>query len=386
MSVDKFLKKGIKKLSKIRSKFQKKYYSIRIEDKFKKDPNWKRADIYKAFSDRKIQGNDQEILNRIIKAYNLAKEKQETAQSVYQVSNEWVPIYNNHMGNIMNVLQKGNIDELQKIYDNFWRDPCSTGLHGLSSSMQKNFFGKKISNKNKKLFLSDFFHRYHLWKDLLGYKYSIKDLEAPIIGNPYGLELDGAFVKAGSDCFHYYATGINRMLSAKNKKTTILELGGGFGGMAYYLCRDNRNCTYIDLDLPENTALASFHLLKAFPEKRIVLYGEAEINKEIIENNDILMLPCFAVEEIPDLSADLFFNSYSLAEMEPSAISNYLVQMKRITKRFFYHVNHINNCVLSADKFDIDADKFSLIYRIPALWNLAQNINMDEYEFLYERA
>jgi hypothetical protein len=42
--------------------------------------------------------------------------------------------------------------------------------------------------------------------------------------------------------------------------------------MAYFIIRDINEAAYIDLDLPENIALTSYYLLKAFPKKKIILF------------------------------------------------------------------------------------------------------------------
>ena len=37
-----------------------------------------------------------------------------------------------------------------------------------------------------------------------------------------------------------------------------------------------------------------------------------------------------------------------------------------------------------SDDFAFDFDKFELISRAPALWNMARNKDMDEYEYIYK--
>jgi len=88
-----------------------------------------------------------------------------------------------------------------------------------------------------------------------------KSLDSPPIGNPYGYYVNGAFVRTGSDYLHYYATVIGRLVRG-DTRAVVLELGGGYGGLAYYLVRDHE-LTWVDVDLPENMALAAFYLLSA---------------------------------------------------------------------------------------------------------------------------
>ena len=255
---------------------------------FKDDMNYNFDSVDKGFAVRKEElQDDSEILNRICVAYNKAKDVQRIVSPVYRPSNEWLPIYERPLKDVIEALTNSDINTLGRIYNNFWRDPCSTGLVGLPIDMEKYFLGRRISRWHKMLFLNDALYRYGLWRGLLGNTHSIDDLDSPCVGNPYGYYINGKYINSGSDYQHYYATVIGRLIKAGTPKF-VVELGAGFGGMAYYLLRDNRDVTYIDLDLPENAALTAYYLLKSFPEKKIRLFGEVDLTHESIQNNEIL--------------------------------------------------------------------------------------------------
>lgn len=332
---------------------------------------------------------DPSKISRIISAYQKAIAVQAVSEDCFQIGNEWLPIYEKNMGSVMSALKDGNINVLQEIYDNFMRHPSSTGLHGMPADMHKCYFSGSISLKHKKWYLYDYLHRINLWKGLLGDSASLKQLESPMIGNPYGYYIDGHFIKVCSDYQHYYATCIDRMTSENPEveRRVIVELGGGFGGMAYYLIRDSKNKVYVDIDLPENLALASFYLMHAFPEKKVFLFGEGELTEETFKDYDIILLPNFEVKKIPTCSTDLVFNSYSLAEMSESAISCYVDELSRSIKPagYFYHVNHTRESLVKADDFGIEKNCFTLLNKTPALWNAARNLLMDENEYLYKK-
>ncbi len=55
-------------------------------------------------------------------------------------------------------------------------------------------------------------------------------------------------------CLTTGLTFCKRIMSQK-EKSLILEIGGGFGGLGYYLHKINANCTYIDLDIPRTLLL-----------------------------------------------------------------------------------------------------------------------------------
>jgi putative sugar O-methyltransferase len=357
-----------------------------MEKGLRSDGNYNLDLVQEGFADRETATKeDPAILLRIVKAYNLAKEAQRAADSCYQVGNEWLPIYKSQLKEVMHALQSEDVEKLGAIYKNFWRNSSSTGLVGLSVDMQKCFLRGGIKKLHKKMFLFDTLHRYNLWKSYLGPSCDVRVLESPLVGNPYGYFLDGVFIKSGSDYLHYYANRIANLVKSETKhRKVVVELGGGFGGMAYYLARDS-DLAYLDFDLPENMALTAYNLLKCFPEKRIVLYGEQALTENCIRTNDIIIMPNFEISTFPDNTADLVFNSYSLAEMSAEAIKKYIAHFERITNGYLLHVNHTRHSLLGADQFGIDPNIFHLLYKAPALWNAGRNPDMDEYEYLYRK-
>jgi len=353
------------------------------EKRFKNDPSFCIDAVPSFFASRiNTPQDDTAIIKRIIAAYKAAKRDQPGTGEAYNVSNEWLPLYKRNLGAIMEVLISENVVEIQRMYQNFFRDQCSTGLVGLPVDMDKQYFGKRIKTLYKKYFLCDALHRFDLWKKRTNNAYSIHALESAMIGNPYGYIVDNVFIRVGSDYQHYYACAINKLLESNNK--TVVELGGGFGGLAYFLNRDIPNLSYIDFDLPEALALASYYLMKAFPDARFTLYGEEDLKNADLKQPGIIMMPSFEIEKMPTKSVSASFNSYSLAEMSSIAIDLYVEHLTRITSGHILHVNHNRNAVRSADNFGIEAHGFELVHRELAGWTLAINPESDEYEYLYK--
>ncbi len=332
-------------------------------------------------------GDVTESLKRISIAYKKASHDIFNHSEIFRPSNEWLPIYKQSYKEIIPALEDCDINAIDKIYKNFWRDSCSSGLVGLPVDMKLSFFGNKISFINKALYLNDSLHRFNLWKKLIGNRYPICSLFSPTLGNPYGYFVNDKFIKSGADYQHYYATQINDLLLERQGRKVVAEIGGGYGGMAYYLIRDSNNLTYIDFDLPENLALTSYYLLKAFPEKKILLYGEDEIEGIKFADYDIILMPSFQLDKLHERSCDLIFNSYSLAEMSPPTIRHYVQQSANLINDggWFFHVNHTSHSLVSAEDFPIPGN-LKLIRKELAEWNLGRNSNMDEYEFLYKKS
>ena len=70
--------------------------------------------------------------------------------------------------------------------------------------------------------------------------------------------------------------------------------------------------------------------------------------------------------------------------MSHEAIKNYISIINRVSNKYFFHLNHTKYSSMSADDFPVDFNKFKLVYRVPAKWNMAINFAMDEFEFLYQ--
>jgi len=338
-------------------------------------------DVSKSFIDRHAQGADNLKIERISKAYQVWKSIQGKSRPEYQVSREWLPIYSQYMNNISQALLNGDIPNLKKMYENFFRDPLSTGLHGLGFDMVEKYMSPdsiptEIDLQTFLKFVVEYANNF-----LLNHKdVPVKALERPPVGNPYGYTLDNIEVFVGAEYHFSYARKIGTLLKGI-QCPTVMELGGGFGGMAYYLLRDYPNIKYIGIDLPENSALQAYYLMSYYPDLNIKLYGEENINGDA--DYDVLIMPNFAIESLSPNSVNLSFNSYSLAEMSAESVNNYVSHICQLTKNFILHLNHVY-WEISSDNFPIDYEKFQLLFRNPTNWGKdPMRYSLDHHEFLY---
>jgi hypothetical protein len=158
----------------------------------------------------------------------------------------------------------------------------------------------------------------------------------------------------------------------------VAEIGGGYGGFAYYLLHSSKNTTYINFDLPEIVLIAGYYLMMALPEAKVLLYGEAEsITPEQVQNHDIILMPNFCLPELPDKSVDVFLNSRSLAEMPVPVIDEYLEQVGRTTRGYFFHDNSDEATTapgsglleVPASLFTMPQNVFKRIYAVKTPWS-----------------
>jgi putative sugar O-methyltransferase len=350
------------------------------------DPLFAGLDVGRCFAPRPCPTPSHVDFQRIVASYNAAKRTQRTLSSAWQVGNEWLPIYRTHLGAVMSALERGDAAAVRQIYEQFMRHSCSMGLHGLPLDMEKAYFKGRITPIDEAVYRHDAVYRHAHWRKLTQGRFPSADLQMPEFGDPYGIIVDGRFVRTGAEYFHYYATQIATLAANTPGRKHIAELGGGYGGLGYFLCRDLPGMTYLDFDLPENMALTAYFLLAAFPEKKVLLYGEAPLDAASLDAFDIAVLPNFEMRSLPTRTIDVVFNSYSLAEMSVETIRAYVPELARACRGHILHVNHTRHSTsLAGDDFGVPAAEFELVSKQPALWNLGRNVDMDEYEFLYRR-
>jgi hypothetical protein len=332
-----------------------------------------------AFVDQKsrVEPSDDDI-RRIAAAFRLAKEAQKQQPGLYHPSNEWIPIYEASFEEISSALLNEDISEIRRLYNSFWRNSCGRGLIGLPIDMSKYYPGERAGLVRKVLFLNDSVHRYLLWKSIVPIGTSTEVLAMPRIGNPYGLSIGVTQIFSGSEYLWHYAQTVAKLCVLKPAR--ICEVGGGYGGFAYYYLRDNPESSYLDLDLPENLALTAYFLMASFPEQGFSLFGEPTGKR-------ITLLPSFELRKIPSAEFDVLFNSYSFAEMSPETIGEFVSFSSRAVRSegFVFHVNHRYNSLTSADNFGFEKEGFRLLSKEKAKWNDSRTKSSDEYEYVYEK-
>lgn len=327
------------------------------------------------------------IIKRIINSYKKAKCAQRSVPLAYQLGGEWGNIINVEYQPLSIALNKEDVSQLKNLFSNFCRSTVSKGLEMGADfiSFQKHGFSTRYVNW--------YLRQIHIWTSLIGDSKSLESLSFPLIGNPFGPVIEGNLIPRCTIRHHYYATRLLD-LATNIEKPVICEIGGGFGGMAYHLLSNKEKVfKYIDFDLPEVIAIISYFLMNAFPNKKVLLFGEEKLSSEAINSNDIILMPNFELPQLKDKSVDIVFNSISLVEMDECTITEYLRQISRICRRFFIHINYDrNNGIICSGKpskkfalmtsRNLKGTSFKRIYILPAL--LDQE-HPQHYECLYER-
>jgi hypothetical protein len=328
-------------------------------------------------------------LLRIIRAYKRSKIAQNARPEPYQITGDWAVILREAHADFIRELESENLPALKSILSRFSRDKISRGL-SLSGAIPASF-------REKVILLLAMNRSYRVWKQVTLLPDEV--LEYPRdVGQMHGVWVNGRSVILPSFHQSYFAQKIDTLVSDVPGRRTIVEIGGGFGSLAYHLFRFTRGrYSYINLDIPEVGVIAAYFLMNIFPEKKFLLYGEAELTPSVTNECDIIILPNFCIRDLTDGSVDLVFNSNGLSQMHAATIREYLAQIGRICTRYFLHANnederpplagkdHYIN--LNNPEYELPKDEFKRIYRYPEIIR-NDGILIPEYtiwEYLYER-
>jgi len=159
-------------------------------------------------------------------------------------------------------------------------------------------------------------------QDALGFS-----LELPPVGRPPVFEFNATNTNADL-IKHAYAA--HRIKEMKFKPTdAILEIGGGFGALAMLVYRAGYT-NYTIIDLPVVGSIQHFYLASVFGVENVSGFGGPKRNIQI--------LPPASFKGVSDKSLALVVNTDSFSEIDKSAATKYLTEIKR-TADYFLSIN-----------------------------------------------
>ena len=181
------------------------------------------------------------------------------------------------------------------------------------------------------------------------------------IGAPYGLNIDNKILSPDSPRHLYFA---NKLLKYN---TDILEIGGGYGGLIYFLYKLGFNNTYYNVDLPETLYVCYYFLRKHNIKCKLVTNANFDIEK-----GTVYLIPHFLFDKIQDkIHFDTFFNANSLSEMDLHYVNHYFRIINNKKPKYILHSNSnflafpdsVRHIEILGKDFPIDFSIYSKIYQ-----------------------
>ena len=160
-------------------------------------------------------------------------------------------------------------------------------------------------------------------------------LDFPDVGAAYGSMAAGRLITPDSPDQMYGAARVLGAIRAyvqrrEGTSVKVVEIGAGYGGMAYWLTQLASDVDYTIIDLPIVNVLQGYFLSKALGAQAVSLYGETPAHLSI--------LPTHALTTV-DAPVDVLVNKDSMPEIPCAALYEYLEWAKSACTGVFYSYN-----------------------------------------------
>ena len=168
----------------------------------------------------------------------------------------------------------------------------------------------------------------------------LERLEEPELGDPIVVSYRGRRISQdlGNSVYELYSATA-ALPGARPGPGGVLELGGGYGRVAWAFLEAFPQTRYVLCDIPPALAIAQQYLTTLFPERRAFRFRHFDADADIADelaSAQIAFLTPNQLELVEPLGVSLAVNISSLHEMRPEQIAHYLGQIDRHTDGCFY--------------------------------------------------
>ena len=162
----------------------------------------------------------------------------------------------------------------------------------------------------------------------------------------YGHEIDGQLYNLTT--LRYYESLIAMELAGlldpirnNSERNAVVEIGSGWGGLAYRFKLLFPDTTYFLIDLPETFLFSAVYLKSMFPKAHAILYGELPFEDILIHwrEYDFVFLPTFALDDFSVEKIDLAINTASFQEMTTEQVDAYSRKLSELGCKYLYSYN-----------------------------------------------
>jgi putative sugar O-methyltransferase len=168
---------------------------------------------------------------------------------------------------------------------------------------------------------------------------------------------------------------------------TVVELGGGYGRLAWVFLRTSTRLRYVLVDIPPALAVAEEYLTTVLPERRAFRFRRFSSYGEVcdeLESSEIAFLTPNQLDLVPPLGAELFVNISSLHEMRRDQIEHYYRQIERHAAGGCFYTKQWRRWHNPDDDITVDHDDYPVRTSWRVLFDRQHPIQTEFFEALYE--
>jgi len=161
----------------------------------------------------------------------------------------------------------------------------------------------------------------------------LSDFRPTEMANGFGFEtLDGKVIT--SDLLRYMLVLRDLYKGdalSRTEPMTILEIGGGFGGLARLVLLFNENVSYVLCDLEEIMFFQAVYLTQSFGPERVHLLEGSEDARIELQPGHVYFMPQHRSERLRSLAFDLAVNQMGLEEMTVDQVEYYCTRIPHMS-------------------------------------------------------
>jgi len=190
-------------------------------------------------------------------------------------------------------------------------------------------------------------------------------LQEPELGHPVTVTYRGRRISQDMcNSVHEHYSMVDALPGGAPGGTGVLELGSGYGRVAWVFLRAFPQVRYVLCDIPPALGVAQRYLSALFPDRRIFRFRHFDSHDEVAEEltqAQIAFLTPNQLEILEPLGVGLFVNISSLHEMRPEQIEYYLGQVDRhcagsfYTKQWQRSLNPDDGVIINREDYPIPA-------------------------------
>ncbi len=276
---------------------------------------------------------DRPVVARILAAYRKAKTDQRDADPVFLPSSLWSRQLDGSFGALVSAGAANDLDRFHRFLANFGASENYTGIN-YSTMVRDHARSRRLARHFERMVVGQMVR---WWMKSESGGRDIAALSPPRHGNQAGARVNGHFVGVDTVLNDYYGRMIAGLVGGEG--ATIGEVGGGYGILAYSISRRLGAFRYLGFDLPETLCCAAYYLMKCFPARRFLLYGEGPLDGTRLPDHDFVLMPSWEIGRLPARSLDIVLNMSSLGEMGPATCRKLVFEICRVSDAF-WHMNH----------------------------------------------
>lgn len=180
----------------------------------------------------------------------------------------------------------------------------------------------------------------------------------------YGCRVDGLWLS--TDLLRYLqvvADLVGAQVLPRDRPARVLEIGGGYGGLAAVCALYNPGIAYAICDLEETQFFQAVHLANRFGFAAVELCEDGLLRDQPLQSGRFYLLPQTRADTLGEGRFDLAINQQSLQEMTQAQVLAYC-QRIRSCARYFYSCN-------------LDAHRESVVRRTGIVTSLQQLLDRE---------